>query len=446
MSMKISTAAMPGRWDAVIIGAGMGGICAAARLAAAGRRVLLLEKSGHLGGRCSHRERDGVRVTTGAIMIPMASHNATREPFDLLGVPLEMIELTGRMRYRLKHGDFDQATAGGGLRGLIGFAFNGDESGATQLFDAFIAAMKAIPPDGITFKDWLDRETSNEEVKNLFQGFCAALMGTNLHEIPAGEFFRFMRYSSRGSRFGMAPAGNGANMDALAAAIESRGSKVLRHAACNRIVVEDGRATGVIVKEPGEAERFIEADVVISNAGPVRTIELAGGRERFADPAYLARLDASPHEAPIFHISFVTDAPLIEGFDGCMVFGNTRNLIYLEIPSLISPGVSPPGQVLHTAFGAPTDAATADLKAELQHTLAELEENFPGRLAGAKFLVNARHSGQSPGMHRWAGHMMPVTTPIPNLFNVGDGCTPPGTIGTEGAAGSAREVVKRLLG
>lgn len=446
MSMKISTAAMPGRWDAVIIGAGMGGICAAARLAAAGRRVLLLEKSGHLGGRCSHRERDGVRVTTGAIMIPMASHNATREPFDLLGVPLEMIELTGRMRYRLKHGDFDQATAGGGLRGLIGFAFNGDEAGATQLFDAFIAAMKAIPPDDITFKDWLDRETSNEEVKNLFQGFCAALMGTNLHEIPAGEFFRFMRYSSRGSRFGMAPAGNGANMDALAAAIESRGSKVLRHAACNRIVVEDGRATGVIIKEPGEAERFIEADVVISNAGPVRTIELAGGRERFADPAYLARLDASPHEAPIFHISFVTDAPLIDGFDGCMVFGNTRNLIYLEIPSLISPGVSPPGQVLHTAFGAPTDAATADLKAELQHTLAELEENFPGRLAGAKFLVNARHSGQSPGMHRWAGHMMPVTTPIPNLFNVGDGCTPPGTIGTEGAAGSAREVVKRLLG
>ena len=185
---------------------------------------------------------------------------------------------------------------------------------------------------------------------------------------------------------------------------------------------------------------------MISNAGPVRTIELAGGRERFADPAYLARLDASPHEAPIFHISFVTDAPLIEGFDGCMVFGNTRNLIYLEIPSLISPGVSPPGQVLHTAFGAPTDAATADLKAELQHTLAELEENFPGRLAGAKFLVNARHSGQSPGMHRWAGHMMPVTTPIPTLFNVGDGCTPPGTIGTEGAAGSAREVVKRLLG
>lgn len=433
-------------FDAVVIGAGMGGLCVTARLVAGGKRVLLVEKSGYLGGRCSHRERDGVRVTTGAIMIPMAAHNATREPFDLLGVPLDMIELTGRMRYRLRHGDFDQAKSGGGLRGLIAFAFNGDDAGANKLFDAFVAAMKELPTDAISFKAWLDGKTANDDVKNLFQGFCAALMGTNLHEIPAGEFFRFMRYSSRGSRFGMAPNGNGANMEALAAAIEARGSRVLRHTQCHRIVLDGKRATGVLMKSADEPETFVAADTVISNTGPVRTIELAGGRELFADSAYFERLDSAPHEAPIFHISFITDAPLLEGFDGCMVFGNTRNLIYLEIPSLISPGVSPPGQFLHTAFGAPSDAANADLKAELQHTRVELEANFPGQLDNARFIVNARHSGQSPGMHRWAGHMMPVTTPIPNLYNVGDGCTPPGTIGTEGAAGSAREVAMRILG
>ncbi|MFM7626140.1 MAG: hypothetical protein ACKO7G_06670 [Gammaproteobacteria bacterium] len=54
-------------------------------------------------------------MTTGAIMIPMAAHNATREPFDLLGVPLEMIELTGRMRYRqarrLRPGDRGRRSA-----------------------------------------------------------------------------------------------------------------------------------------------------------------------------------------------------------------------------------------------------------------------------------------------------------------------------------------------
>ena len=50
-------------YDSIVIGAGMGGMCAAARLAAAGHRVLLTEKSPYLGGRCSHRDRGGCRVT-----------------------------------------------------------------------------------------------------------------------------------------------------------------------------------------------------------------------------------------------------------------------------------------------------------------------------------------------------------------------------------------------
>ena len=37
--------------------------------------------------------------------------------------------------------------AGGGLRSLISFAFNGDDANETMLFDAFIAAMTSVPPD-----------------------------------------------------------------------------------------------------------------------------------------------------------------------------------------------------------------------------------------------------------------------------------------------------------
>jgi phytoene dehydrogenase-like protein len=434
---------MTERFDSIIIGAGMGGMCAAARLTAAGQCVLVVEKSPHLGGRCSHRDRNGCRVTTGAIMIPMAESSAIRQAFDLLEVPMDMIELTGRMRYRLPHGDFDQAKSGGGLRGIIRFALEDDEERAEQLFQSFLAAMQDMPGDTITFRDWLEQHTDNENVINLFQGFCAALMGTNLHEIPAGEFFRFLAYSSRGSRFGMAVNGNGELMEALARAIEDRGSRILRRTICREICIENGRATGVLVNSKARGEEFFDGDNVLSNTGPDRTVALAGGRDMF-DADHLARLDEFPHEAPIFHISFVTDEPLIEDFDGCLVFGNNRNLIYLEIPSLISPDISPPGRYLHTAFGAPADAANADLKKELENTLHELEENFPGKLDDAEFLVKARHSGEGPGMHRWAGHMMPVTTSIENLFNVGDGSTSPGTIGTEGAAASAREVARLI--
>jgi len=433
------------RFDTVVIGAGMGGLCAAARLTAAGQRVLVIEKSAHLGGRCSSRERNGFTVTTGAIMIPIARESAIREAFDLLDAPMEMTELTGRMRYRLPHGDYDQAESGGGLHGLIAFAFRDDEEGAQRLFEDFIAAIKEIPGDECSFRDWLDGHTGNDDAKSLFQGFCAALMGTNAHEIPAGEFFRFLAYSSRGSRFGMAVNGNARMMESLGEKIEEHGSTILRHTNCRSILVENGIATGVSVRSRQLGEADIECDTVLSNLGPARTVALAGGRDRF-DADYLAKLDAWPHEAPIFHISFVTDEPLIEDFHGCMVFGNTSNFIYLEIPSLISPSLAPPGKYLHTAYGAPSDAANADLEAELRNTLREIDANFPGKLANATFLVRARHSGNGPGMHRWAGHMMPVSTTVPNLYNVGDGATPPGTIGTEGAAASAREAVSQILG
>jgi thioredoxin reductase len=112
---------------------------------------------------------------------------------------------------------------------------------------------------------------------------------------------------------------------------------------------------------------------------------------------------------------------------------------------LISPGISPPGRYLHTAYGAPSDARHADLKEELDNTLEELKQNFPGQLDNAEYLVRARHSGEAPAMHRWVGKTLPVTTSIPNLFNVGDGCTSPGTIGTEGAATSAREAANLIL-
>jgi phytoene dehydrogenase-like protein len=237
-------------------------------------------------------------------------------------------------------------------------------------------------------------------------------------------------------------------MEALAAGIEAHGGTIFRRAPCEAIRTEDGAVTGVTLNTAEEGTRQLTCTYVLSNAGPVRTMDLAGGRDLYRryDDGYLAELDSWPHEAPIFHISFVMDAPLIDEFDGCLVFGNNRNLIYLEIPSLISPGLAPPGKILHTAFGAPSDAANPDLAAELENTLKELRENFPGQLDDAEFLVRAKHSGRAPGMHRWAGHMMPVTTPIRNLYNVGDGATPPGTIGTEGAAGSAREAVRLIVG
>lgn len=432
-------------FDAIVIGAGMGGICAAARLTGEGMRVLLIEKSPYMGGRCGHRVREDCLVTTGALMIPMGPGSAIRQAFDILDVDMDMVDLTGRMRYRLAHGDYDLPPGGGGLFGMVEFAMQ-DETAAKALFQHITDALfKWTPLDTISIREWFDQYTDNVEVKNLFQGYCAALMGVNLHEIPASDFFAFLKYSSKGSRFGMSTHGNGALMDSLADAITRRGSEVRPRTGCKRIIVDGGKVIGVEVQNADGHDQVINAPLVLSNTGPDTTVSLAGGEDMF-ERSYVKRLHTNAADAPIMHISFVMDEPLIPGFDGCMVFGNTRNLIYLEIPSQISPEMSPTGKYLHTAYGAPADAANPDMKREFDNTLAELETNFPGVTDRATFLVKAKHRGQSPGMRRWIGYGMPVNTPIDGLYNVGDGCAPRGTIGTESAAASAREAVAMITG
>ena len=431
-------------FDAIIIGSGIGGMCAAARLTAKGFKVAVLEKSRHLGGRCSHRVREECYVSTGAIMIPMGENSAIRQAFDAVGAEMDMVDITGHVRYRLHHGDYDLPPVGGGLYGMIEFAFKGDEIKAKALFQHIVDAMRGwLPLDTISIREWFDQYTDNTAVKNLFQGYCAALMGTNLHEIPAGEFFRFLKYSSKGSRFGLATHGNGDLMETLAGAMEKKGAVIRRSTNCHEIIIEQGKAIGVTAHNSNGQLETMTADYILSNTGPDKTVELVGGARHF-EKSYIKRLHTHGYDAPIIHISFVTDEPLIEDFFGSLVFGNTKSLIYLEIPSIISPGLAPDGKYLHTAYAAPADAAKPNLKEDMDRALAELEQNFPGFTEKARFLVKAKHRGQAPGMHRWPGYGMPVETPITNLFNVGDGCIQPGTIGTEGAAASAKAAVAKI--
>ena len=97
-----------------------------------------------------------------------------------------------------------------------------------------------------------------------------------------------------------------------------------------------------------------------------------------------------------------------------------------------------------TSFTGRLDRLFLGKKEITEDLLDELEENFPGTLEKADFLVKAKHFGRAPGMHRWVGYSMPVETPVRGLYNVGDGCALPGTIGTEGSAASAKAVVEKI--
>ena len=75
------------RPTALVIGAGLGGIATAARLARNGYQVTVLEKNAAPGGRCSRLVRDGHRFDTGATLFLMPE--VFRQTYEALGERME---------------------------------------------------------------------------------------------------------------------------------------------------------------------------------------------------------------------------------------------------------------------------------------------------------------------------------------------------------------------
>jgi phytoene desaturase len=90
----------------VVIGAGVGGLAAAARLHALGHDVTVLERSAHVGGKLGSYARDGFRFDTGPSMLTMP--DVFEDLFAATGDPLACAEDLQRVdphcRYRFDDG------------------------------------------------------------------------------------------------------------------------------------------------------------------------------------------------------------------------------------------------------------------------------------------------------------------------------------------------------
>jgi len=421
--------------DVVVLGAGVGGLVAAARLVLEGHRPLVLEAADRLGGRFSTIEKDGYRLPTGAVAIETAG--PFWEIFGELGIdpglrvpdPPVMIHVRGRdlapgaavWQHMMKR---VTKTAGRVAEGIS----KGRAEGADE---------------DITLEQWAKRYTRSKTLLSLFQALSASIFTVNADELPAGAFFRLLRETGGYKNFGYAPHGNVALADAIATEVEARGGEVRRGWQATGIEIADGHAVAVQVEGPDGAAHRIPAAAVVSNIGPRNTAALLDGTE-VAD-AFAARV-ADVQPTSMLALAFSSTEELIP-HPGIWAFTDTQRLCNLANLSATCPELAPPGRTLYEAYSCPRPSVGGQFDEDLERKLLEedLRKLIPGYDRSEVVLFKAMRGAIAPAGQCRPGYDPDIRTPVPNLVEVGDGVKPYGWIGTTACAQTARLAVAALL-
>jgi phytoene dehydrogenase-like protein len=308
--------AVDSHWDAIVVGSGLRGLTAAARMAVSGMRVLVLEQHEYAGGFAHHFLRR-VRGTRTVYDFDVALHQTG----DLLpGRPVNgfLTKLGVLSQLKLRRFDVAYRTRGpahdlqvpadaDAYQALLCDAYPEHARGVRSLFATLreidtpgengapsAAAFEAM---GFSFTQLMDAHVCDDRI----QAILATLWGyIGLVPAEASGFLYARMWSSyhHGGCFYIEGGGQ-ALSDTFVRVIESHGGRVLLRTEVTQIETEGGRITGVATCKRG---RF-RAPVVVSNASAPLTFHQLLDDERLgADD--LERVDELPLSCSI-HQAYV---------------------------------------------------------------------------------------------------------------------------------------------
>src|SRR4051794_34943045 len=257
-------------FDALVVGAGAGGLFAAARLAHLGYRTLVVERLDKVGGRASTTDVDGFKVNDGAIVIEVGG--ITEETFAEVGAEFDVRSPQTPVLYRVGSKDLDVTTGGWGLL-LSKLTRQG-----AKLVSGIGAARKdddALPGSELSTADWVGKYSKNEAVQGVFRNMCASVFAVGSEDLPARVFLTYFTRKSAIKRFGFHPKGTIGLWQGLADVVTSHGGEVWLSTDVTKIVVDGGKVTGIQVERDG-ATIDIASSIIVSDVGPAATVTLIG--------------------------------------------------------------------------------------------------------------------------------------------------------------------------
>ena len=424
---------MPENYDAIVIGAGAGGLFAAARLAHRGYRTLVLEQLDKVGGRASTDDIDGFKVNNGAIVIEVGG--ITEETFAEVGAKFDIRQPDRPILYRIGNKDVD--VTGGGWGFLLGKL---TRQGA-KLVSGIGAARNdsGLPEDEISTAEWVAKYTKNEGVHGIFRNMCASVFAVGSEELPARVFLTYFTRKSAFKKFGFHPEGTIGVWRSLAESVEDNGGEIRLSTTVSRILVENGRVVGVAL-DGGEV---VHAPVVVSDVGPAATASLIGRDLLPAD--YLERVRVGDRPCSMIAVNFASQERLID-VPGMLSFAKSRRMAYIANFTDVCPEMAPAGWNLYVAAAVPQPSVgDFDSESETALLLDDLRDEIPSFDRRARILSTTVTRDGWPPQRAVAGFDLPNTTPISGLWNVGDGVKEYANGGTTACAETAKIVVDSIV-
>jgi phytoene dehydrogenase-like protein len=444
--------------DAVVIGAGLGGLLATAQLLRRGLSVTLLERLPHCGGRFTAKTFQGVQVSTGAVhMVPFGSSGVLARMLRYLRVPHRFFDADVFGSFHV-HGKQYRA------RGLLGvFKFLGPRQFFWFTRVGYLMFLRPLPASerALPFDVWLARHINvehNPQLVAFFERISRFALSLELSQVSTEEVVRTTKNMLRYGAPAIVEGGCGALTRQLERHILDHSGEIRLSCEVRQILSDGERVTGVCIRNRASGEEsIISAPLIVSDIGPRATNALLHSH-RVTQAEVLKRnagkmvsdlvatgdeggIGPALQEAVGLKVHVLSDVSLIP-HKGIMYCLDTKRIAGMVQPTNSDPGLAPPGKHLLISHQV---IQSDNIEEERALALADLRmlfgEDFDRH---CRVLTMGTYRGEWPVNRIAQGEDVTPETPLRGLYLVGDAVKPAGYLMVEGVAQSVNRFLDLL--
>ncbi|MFL2956172.1 MAG: NAD(P)-binding protein [Candidatus Thalassarchaeaceae archaeon] len=435
---------------ALIIGAGIGGLLSAAKLAQRkNMEVEVLERMSFAGGRFTQHEHDGYQIPTGAVhMIPhgrkgpfanLILGKKNRGGLDLGKQGVELLP-TSHFACQIKNGEFRSAKSKFGI--LPWFS----KKDSINLIH--VLSKRANEPwinekeDGRT---WLKRYLS-EEFIDFLESFSNFAISLKFDQMPASTVVKILQNSFWSDRPSIPKGGCKGIIDGLRKDLRENGAKVKLSQEITDILpgsseeeTKHNRFCVGVRRRGREEKTWIGTDSIIHNGGHQNLLKVLSND--FEISTNIKNQIRNTQAVGGIGFCFALDEKIPVRSSGVTMLPDLERVGGYVIPTFTEPSLAPEGKHLMITHQFVPDAS---IKSEINKGRDELYEAIPWLSDyGKEICVHSYHRNW-PCNRAPQGAELPMDVGIEGIRLVGDGVKGHGWMMVEGIASNIPSVVNQI--